>query len=548
MTSHTTSRAYARILVGFFVMAVVVIAWAMAANAQVTTTTSTTTTTEATSTTVTTTTVAPTTTTTAPRPPEKAGVGVVDPRTGRWWLRDPGTGQTTHFYYGNPGDFPMMGDWDCDGIDTPGLYRQSDGYVYLRNTNTQGIADVKFFFGDPGDIPLAGDFNGDGCSTVSVYRPSESRVFVINRLGSEDSGLGAAETSYVFGDPGDNPFVGDFDGDGTDTVGLHRESTGYVFFRNSNTEGVAEVDFFYGDAGDRLVAGDWTADGISSPAIFRPVQGKFYLRYANSQGNADEDFVYGGSLMNPVAGVFGALPGGDEPPPRDQLLVSEFTTYHPCCQSRVTNIHLIADAANGAIVLPGETFSLNTRVGQRTAAKGYVPAGAIIGGEVVCCDHPANIGGGTSQFATTLYNAIFYGGYQDVYHKPHSLYFSRYPVGIEATLGWIGPDVKFRNDTVSPVRIDVSYTSTSITVRLIGNNEGRVVTASRTGTVTPKDGGTVWVKRTIEHVSGAVTTNTWRHTYNPMPVDEPDEPSAPRPPSPPPPPDDDDDDDIPDWV
>ena len=46
------------------------------------------------------------------------------------------------FYFGNPGDYPFMGDWDCDDVDTPGLYRQSDGYVYLRNSNTQGIADV----------------------------------------------------------------------------------------------------------------------------------------------------------------------------------------------------------------------------------------------------------------------------------------------------------------------------------------------------------------------------------------------------------------------
>ncbi|MGI9585234.1 MAG: hypothetical protein ACR2N7_06545, partial [Acidimicrobiia bacterium] len=114
--------------------------------------------------------------------------GVVDSSTGLWYLRDGGSGATTSFYFGDPGDVPMMGDWDCDGVDTPGLYRQSDGYVYLSNVNAQGVADVKFFFGDPGDVPLAGDFDGDGCDTVSVYRPSESRVFVINELGGDDGG------------------------------------------------------------------------------------------------------------------------------------------------------------------------------------------------------------------------------------------------------------------------------------------------------------------------------------------------------------------------
>ena len=111
--------------------------------------------------------------------------GVVDQTTGVWYLRDASNGATTSFYYGNPGDFAIFGDWDCDTIDTPGLYRQSDGYVYLRNSNTQGIADIRFFFGNPGDVPLAGDFNKDGCDTVSIYRPSEARIFVINKLGSE---------------------------------------------------------------------------------------------------------------------------------------------------------------------------------------------------------------------------------------------------------------------------------------------------------------------------------------------------------------------------
>ncbi|MGI9586542.1 MAG: TolB family protein, partial [Acidimicrobiia bacterium] len=94
-------------------------------------------------------------------------VGLVDTSTGRWMLRDGGL--VEEFFYGNPGDFPFVGDWNCDGVDTPGLYRQADGFVYLRNTNTQGNADVSFFFGDPGDVPLSGDFNGDGCDTVSIY-------------------------------------------------------------------------------------------------------------------------------------------------------------------------------------------------------------------------------------------------------------------------------------------------------------------------------------------------------------------------------------------
>ena len=232
------------------------------------------------------------------------GLGLVDTTRGRWYLGKEGQSQAVAFFYGNPGDFPIVGDWDCDGDDTPGMYRQSDGYVYLRNSNTQGVADIRFFFGNPGDVPIAGDFDDDGCDTVSIYRPSEGRFLIINELGENDGGLGAAESSYLFGDMGDKPFVGDFDGDGVDTVGLHRESTGLVYFRNTHTQGVADRQFIFGDPGDRLIAGDWNHDGIDSPGVFRPASTTFYLRYTNTEGSADEYHTFGVRTWLPVAGAF----------------------------------------------------------------------------------------------------------------------------------------------------------------------------------------------------------------------------------------------------
>ena len=241
-------------------------------------------------------------------------VGLVDPATGTWYLRD-ASGEVTGFFYGNPGDVPFVGDWDCDGIDTPGLYRQSDGFAYLRNSNTQGVADIRFFFGNPGDFPLAGDFNGDGCDTLSIYRASEATIYVINELGTNDGGLGSAEFSYIFGNPGDKPFVGDFDGDGIDTLGLHRESTGFVYFRQTNTQGIADAEFFYGDPGDRLVAGDWgIVDGVDTPAIFRPSNSTFYFRYTNTQGVAEETLGWGVSSFLPIAGNWGVVTAGGPVP------------------------------------------------------------------------------------------------------------------------------------------------------------------------------------------------------------------------------------------
>ena len=238
--------------------------------------------------------------------------GLVVVSQGWWGLSRPRTEWVFEFYFGNPGDFPFVGDWNCDGVDTPGMYRQSDGYAYLRNSNTQGVADIRFFFGNPGDVPLAGDFNGDGCDTVSIYRPSNQTFYIINKLGENDGGLGAADLAYVFGNPGDKPFVGDFDADGVDTVGLHRETTGLVYFRNSHTQGNADNQYIFGDPGDKLVAGNFSGFWRETPAVYRSSDRTFYIRHTNTQGNADrsELWDFTGPSWHPVAGVFGLSSDG----------------------------------------------------------------------------------------------------------------------------------------------------------------------------------------------------------------------------------------------
>jgi vancomycin resistance protein YoaR len=204
------------------------------------------------------------------------------------------------------------------------------------------------------------------------------------------------------------------------------------------------------------------------------------------------------------------------PPPRPPVEeVYSFTTYHNCCESRVTNIHVIADAIDGAVVYPGETFSINELVGARTESKGYVAAPILLNGESYCCDSPLNIGGGISQFATTLYNAVFRGGYEIVEHQPHSRYIDRYPLGIEATLGYPSPDVVFTNDTLTTVTIDTSYTGSSITVTIYGNNLDRDVDwdVDPDGGITWESGGYVVVTRTITEADGTDRTETWTWSY-----------------------------------
>ncbi|MDH3606715.1 MAG: G8 domain-containing protein [Acidimicrobiia bacterium] len=226
-----------------------------------------------------------------------------DPDTGRWHMRD-AVGATHSFYYGVPGDVPLLGDWDCDGDDTVGMYRPSNGFVYLRNSNTQGVADTDFFYGIPGDIPLAGDWDGDGCDTLAIYR--DGRVYVRNQLGT-----GVADYDYFFGIAGDRPFAGDFDGDGTTTVGLYRDTTGFAYLRQTNGTGVADLEFFYGDPSDRILTGDWDRDGDETVGIFRPAESRFYLSNTNSTTVADRQLRMGETAFIPLSGRLGL---GANPP------------------------------------------------------------------------------------------------------------------------------------------------------------------------------------------------------------------------------------------
>ena len=230
-------------------------------------------------------------------------VGLVDQRTGIWYLRDAGTGETTSFYYGNPKDVPFVGDWNCDGVETPGLYRQSDGFVYLRNSNTQGVADIQFYFGNPGDIPLAGDFDNDGCDTVSIYRPSETRVYIINSLGANGGGLGAADFSYALGNPKDVPVVGDADSAGTDTVNMFRPSTDTLYINNQFDASGSPTPVAPNTV---PLVGDWSVSDVV--ATFGTNEGIYSIPGTGS-------FEYGSPKMVAIAGGFGTLPGGDDPPP-----------------------------------------------------------------------------------------------------------------------------------------------------------------------------------------------------------------------------------------
>lgn len=136
--------------------------------------------------------------------------------------------------------------------------------------------------------------------------------------------------------------------------------------------------------------------------------------------------------------------------------VSTFTTYFPYAEYRNVNIGRAAEIIDGTLLKPGETFSLNDTVGERTEANGFTKGYVINDGILV-----QDLGGGVSQMATTLFNAMFFAGLEDVEHKPHSFYIDRYPVGREATVAWGAVDLRFTNDTPYGVLIDTSFTNST---------------------------------------------------------------------------------------
>lgn len=244
-------------------------------------------------------------------------VGLFDPATGRWHLRYT-DGRISSFYFGVPGDTPLLGDWDCDGVDTVALYRQANGFVYLRNSNDFGVADNSFFFGMAGDVPVAGDWDGDGCDTFGIFR--NGRFFLVNSLGTA-----TADIDFYFGTAGDQPFAGDFNGDGKDTVALYRPSANWSFITDDlsglpPSGGAASTAGTFWTSAIAAVAGDWDGDGDDTLGVFKNFPTGFVLVNTNGQAQGDRRHVMGRPNWQPVTGHLGP------PPPLPALALQTVAT------------------------------------------------------------------------------------------------------------------------------------------------------------------------------------------------------------------------------
>jgi hypothetical protein len=245
---------------------------------------------------------------------------------GRWYLDTTGNGvwnpgvDTVYTNFGTTGDIPVVGDWNGDGHPKIGVFRVVNGVGrWYLDTNGNGVWNagvdaVYTNFGQPGDIPVTGDWNGDGKTEIGVFRivNGQGRWYLdTNGYGVLDPGVDTVYTN--FGTTGDIPVVGDWNGDGHPKIGVFRVVNGVGrWYLDTNGNGVwnAGVDTVYtnfGQTGDIPVTGDWNADGRTKIGIFRIVngQGRFYLDFNGNgvwEGASDKMFQFGSPGDRPVAG------------------------------------------------------------------------------------------------------------------------------------------------------------------------------------------------------------------------------------------------------
>ena len=233
---------------------------------------------------------------TTPKGPYPARPAVFSGAT--WQLRNTlnagGANQT--FDFGVPGDFPIAGDFSNSGVRTVGVVRNTRHGVagatslswHIRQIEGAGDPDLVIKYGQPGDIPVVGDWNGNGVHTIGVVRGNRWLLRNANRAGDPD-------LDFVFGQPGDIPVVGDWNGDGTTGIGMVRGSRWLL--RNSPSAGGPDFDFTFSGSG-RPVTGDWNGDGATGVGWFNA--GTWTYQNLLGPGGAPVSFTFGSSAGFPV--------------------------------------------------------------------------------------------------------------------------------------------------------------------------------------------------------------------------------------------------------
>lgn len=231
-------------------------------------------------------------------------IGVFRPSSNVFLLRNSNsTGpENINIAFGVAGDLPVAGDWDGNGIDDVGFFRPSTKEWQLRLQNGTTIITLVAF-GLNGDLPIVGDWNGDGIDTIGIFRPSTNEWILTNGPNTNNTSP-PEDIHIVFGQNGDLPIAGDWNGDGSDTPGLFRPSNTQFLLSNGFLSTIDITPFTFGALGSKPVTGDWDGDGVTTIGVFNPGRGQIALNNTNTSGNGTGDIVFSFGLNgdSPLAG------------------------------------------------------------------------------------------------------------------------------------------------------------------------------------------------------------------------------------------------------
>jgi len=253
--------------------------------------------------------------------------GVYRPSTGQWFLRTSNSGAALTgvvTFGGQPGDLPVTGDFNGDGRTDIGIYR--NGTFLLATIKTtfpcfacpatltaEQFATIPF--GQPGDLPIAGDWDGDTIDDLGVFHPDDVGTFIlrVKHLTFTQACPTCARVpvitfvaeSHSFGTRGDLPVTGDWDNDRFDTYGVFHPATATFLFTNDLVEANLIIPTF-GTTTDRPVSGDWLGHFGDSIGVFRPGSATWFLA-SHLGSSADISFTFGSSGDLPVSGHWGLI-------------------------------------------------------------------------------------------------------------------------------------------------------------------------------------------------------------------------------------------------
>ena len=346
----------------------------------------------------------------------------------------------------------------------PTLVAGSSGTVLDREASAQAIRDAYLVSSAPVTLPLVASdptVSADAAEQALTVAKVAVAAPVTVKVGSVVASIPGSKLAAALSFPAkDGALVPTLDGE---------------VLRASIADDVGSVETPGRDAGWKIVAGKpvvvpaKVGRGVNADLLAADVAAVLPETDAGSRTITAQIGTIQPALTTEKAQALGVV---------EQL--SSFRQNFPYAAYRVQNIGRAARYINNTLLLPGETFSLNDTIKERTVANGYTKGFVVGPGGVFKED----LGGGVSTSATTTWTAAFYAGLDRVYTQAHSIWISRYRAGLEATVAWGSFDMKFRNDTKHAVLITTVMRNTSLTVSMWGTkvyDKIRAVSGPREG-------------------------------------------------------------------